>query len=443
VQIVVVGVNHKSASLDLLDRVAVTPERVSGVLARLRERVAEGFVLSTCNRVELYALCGHEESGSDLLRQVLADHAGLDLTFVRETTYTHGYRAAVSHALRVAAGLDSMVLGEAEIQGQMRRALDAARRERALGPMLDRLGSAALACGKRARSETSLVRHAQSVASVGLQLAEQRLGTLAGARVVILGAGETAASLLAELARVAPASITIVSRTAERAALLAAAAGVDARPWLELPGVLGEADVVIGCTSAPAPVIDANLLAAARTSAAGRPLVCVDLGVPRDIAPAVAELPNVTLIDVDDVDAATTGYRAERARDMARAEQVVAEETERYMAWWRGRGVASTVARLHARADAICRAELERALARLPELSPRERAVVGEAVARVAAKLLHRPTLALKEDPEGANMALVVERLFALEASPIHRARLGRASGSASPQRDCREEAVT
>ncbi|MDF2772497.1 MAG: glutamyl-tRNA reductase [Geminicoccaceae bacterium] len=439
-QIVVVGVNHKSASLDLLERVAVTPERVSGVLARLRELVDEGFVLSTCNRVELYALCGHEESGADLLRRVLAEHARLDLKIVRETTYTHGHRAAVSHALRVATGLDSMVLGETEIQGQMRRALEAGRRERALGPMLDRLGSAALACGKRARSETSLVRHAQSVASVGLRLAEQRLGTLAGARVAILGAGETAVSLLAELARVAPASITIVNRTAERAASLAAAAGVDARPWRDLPGVLGEADVVVACTSAPVPVIDASLLAAARTSAPSQPLVCVDLGVPRDIAPAVRELPNVMLIDVDDVDAATTGYRAERARDVVRVEQVVAEETERYMAWWRGRGVASTVARLHAQADAICQAELERTLARLPELSPRERAVVGEAVARVAAKLLHRPTLALKEDPEGANMALVVERLFELEPAPIQPDR------PCEPLRrvehECREEAA-
>lgn len=441
-QIIVVGANHKSASLQLLERVAVTPEHVSGVLARLREHVAEGFVLSTCNRVELYALCGHEESGSDLLRRVLAEHAHLDLKTIRETTYTYGHRAAVSHALRVAAGLDSMVLGEAEIQGQMRRALDAARRERALGPMLDRLGSAALACGKRARSETSLVRHAESVASVGLRLAEQRLGTLTGAKVAILGAGETAASLLAELARAAPASITIVNRTAERAASLAAAAGVDARPWRDLPDVLGEADVVVACTSAPVPVIDASLLATARTSESGRPLVCVDLGVPRDFAPAVGWLPNVTLIDVDGVDAATTGYRMERARDVARAEHIVAEETKRYMTWWRSRGVASTVARLHALADAICQAELERTLARLPELSPRERAVVGEAVVRVAAKLLHRPTLALKEDPEGANMALVVERLFAPEASPMQRGRRGRASACAE-QDECREEATT
>lgn len=433
VQIVVVGINHKSAPLDLLERLAVTPERASGVLTCLREQVAEGFVLSTCNRVELYARCGHEESGAHLLRRVLADHAGLDPDAVRDATYAYGHRAAVRHALRVAAGLDSMVLGEAEIQGQMRRALEAARRAQTLGPLLDRLGSAALACGKRARSETALARHRESVGSIALRLVERRLGTLDGLNVVILGAGDTAGSVLAELGRSAPARTTIVNRTTDRAVSLAATTRAEARPWTDLPSVLAEADVVVGCTSAPVPVLEARLLAAARTSASDRPLVCLDLGVPRDIDPAVVALPGVTLIGVADLDAVTTGYRIEHAREASHAEQIVAEETERYMAWWRGRGVASTVALLHARADAICQAELQRTLARLPELSPRARAAVGEAIERVAAKLLHEPTLALKHDPEGPNMALVAERLFALERAHERRSVSTRGTNSTVP----------
>lgn len=440
VQIVIVGVNHKSVPLEFLERVTVTPERTSEMLTRLREHLAEGFLLSTCNRVELYARCGHEESGADLLRRVLAEHTGLDLGTIRDATYAHGHRTAVSHALSVAAGLDSMVLGEAEIQGQVRRALDAARREQTLGPMLERLGSAALACGKRVRCETVVARHGASVASLGVRAAERQLGTLAGSRVVVLGAGETAALVLAELEDARPARVTVLSRTAQRASALAAAKGVEARPWSDLAGAITDADVVIACTSAPIPVLHATTLAAARAGAARRPLLCVDLGVPRDIAPAVGELPGVTLIDVAHLEAAAAEYRAERAREVAHADRIVAEETERYMRWWQGRGVATTVTRLRAHADAICDVEIERALARLPELSPRTQAMVREVVARVAAKLLHEPTLALKEDPEGANIALVVERLFALD-------RCGQVAGpavrSAASQHERQEEAVT
>jgi glutamyl-tRNA reductase len=414
VQIVIVGLNHKSAPLDLLDRVAVTPERRSELLATLREHVAETLVLSTCNRVELYAWCGHEESGTELLRRALATRGGLDPAAVRDATYALGHRAAVSHALRVASGLDSMVLGESEIQGQVRRALDTARHERTLGPMLDRLGSAALACGKRVRSETAIANDGASMASIGLRVAEQRLGTLNGSRVVVLGAGEIAARVVADLVALAPAKVTILSRTPERAAALAISKGIEARLWNQLAPALADADLVVACTSARTPVLDASVLAAARAGSSQRPLVCVDLGVPRDIAPGVGDLPGVTLLDVGHLDATATECRVAHTREVTHARRIVAEETERYMTWWHGRGVASTVARLHAHASAVCDAELERALARLPELSPQDHAVVREAVARVAAKLLHQPTLALKSDPEGANMALVVERLFAL-----------------------------
>jgi glutamyl-tRNA reductase len=226
--------------------------------------------------------------------------------------------------------------------------------------------------------------------------------------------------VMAELEAIGPTGVTILSRTPERAASLAEARGFEARPWGEVAAALADADVVVACTSASEPVIDVGMLAAVRAGAPGRPLVCVDLGVPRDIDPAVRDLPGVTLIDVEHLDAVAKEHLAEYTREVAEASRIIVEETERYMTWWHGRGVASTVARLHAHASAVCDAELERVLARLPELSPRAHAVVREAVARVAAKLLHQPTLALKHDPEGANMALVVERLFALPPSRGH-----------------------
>jgi glutamyl-tRNA reductase len=239
-------------------------------------------------------------------------------------------------------------------------------------------------------------------------------GGLDGTSIVVIGAGETAARLLSHPAALAGARVTIVNRTHGHATALAAAHHAGARPWDELADALASADVVIGCTASPTPVLDAATLARVRDGADARPVLCLDLGVPRDIDPGVAALPGVTLIDVDRLEAEAAARRAERTDDLVRAEAIVAQETERYMEWWRGRGVVSTVRRLHATADAIRDAELERAYARLPELTPRARGVIREMATRMVGKLLHEPTVALKRDPEGANMAMVVERLFAL-----------------------------
>ncbi len=415
VQLVVVGISHNTAPVSFREGLAVPADSLLGVLAELRESVAEVLVLSTCNRVELYAVCGHEASGAELLRQFLATRAGVPLRTVRDSTYAYGHQAAVRHLLRVATGLDSMVVGEAEILGQVRRALVAARQAGTLGPVLDRLGDAAVACGKRARATTSL-GDGESVASVAVRLAVRDGDGLDGANVVVLGAGETARSAIAQLASIPNARITVLNRTAERAAELAAAYDIVARPWDQLPKALATADVIVGCTGSPSPVVDAGMLLSARSIEA-RPLVCVDLGLPRDIDPAVATIHNVRLIDLERVGAETAIRRADRTRDVGQAESIVEQETERYMEWWRGRGVAATIARLHARANAIRDVELERALARLPGLDSQARAVLRDLATRMAAKLLHEPTLALKRDPEGVNMAVVVERLFGFGAA--------------------------
>jgi len=412
VQLVVVGISHNTAPVSLREALTIPADTLPGVLAELRQSVAEVLVLSTCNRVELYAVCGHEASGAELLRQFLATRAGLPLRTVRDATYAYGHRAAVRHLLRVAAGLDSMVVGESEVLGQVRRALVAAREADTLGPVLDRLGDAAVACGKRARATTSL-GDGESVASVAMRLAARDRGGLEGASVVVLGAGETAKSAVAHLGTIPNVRVTILNRTHERAVELASFYEFDARPWDELPDALATADVVVGCTGARTPVVDEGTLASARR-VESHPLVCIDLGLPRDIDPAVASMPGVKLIDLERVGTETSARRADRSRDLGQAESVVEHETERYMEWWHGRGVAATIGRLHARANAIREAELERALARLPGLDAQARAVVRDLAMRMAAKLLHEPTLTLKRDPEGVNMAVVVERLFAL-----------------------------
>jgi glutamyl-tRNA reductase len=223
------------------------------------------------------------------------------------------------------------------------------------------------------------------------------LNGLDDARVLVLGAGETARSAVRELATIVNVQVTVLNRTYEHALELAADHGVEARPWDELSLALQTSDVVIACTGAQTPVVDAGTLLRARGPDA-RTLFCVDLGLPRDVDPAVAAIPGVRLFDLDHIELESAKGRPDRTRDLAQAEAIVEQETERYMDWWRGRGVASTIARLHARVAAIRETEVERALSRLPHLNPHARAVIQELATRMTGKLLHEPTLALKRD---------------------------------------------
>ena len=414
-QVVAVGVSHNSAPVDLRERLTVSAESLPDVLRALRAQVSEALILSTCNRVELYAVCGHEASGTDLLRQFLAAHGDLPIATVRDATYAFAHESAARHLLRVASGLDSMVVGEDEILGQVRRALAAARHAGTLGPVLDRLGDMALACGKRTRAGTALGRDGESIASVAVRLAMRERAPGERAHILVLGAGEAARGVVAQLAPLDNAHVTLVNRTHDRAVVLAEESGADARRWEELPNALAMADIIFACTAAPAPILDAAMIAHARGTT-DRPILCVDLGLPRDIDPDVALVDGVRLIDLDRIEVEAMRRHAARTRDFARAESIVDQEAERYMEWWRGRGVATTIARLRAHAEEIRDAEIERAMARLPELRPHERAVVRDLASRMLNKLLHEPTLALKRDAEGANMALMLERLFALDA---------------------------
>jgi glutamyl-tRNA reductase len=420
VQIVITGVNHVSAPLSIRERVFVADDDLAPALGSLRAVVDECFVLSTCNRTEVYARAGHEFTGADLLRRWLAVRSGLSQAELERYGYVHAHEAAVSHAFRVASGLDSMIVGEDQILGQMRRAVAAARDAGALGPLLDRLASSALSCGKRVRTATQVAQRPASVVSVAVDTASRVRGTLAGAQVLVIGSGETASLAVGHLLRAAPARLTVVNRTAESAAALALAHGVDAAAWEELPRLLATADLVMSCTASSLPILAAATVRAARQDSADRRLTCVDLGVPRDIDPRVSALEGVTLIDTDEIGAAAGMLDVERRGEVAAAEEVVVDEVERFMSWWRERDVAPAITRLHAHARHIGDVELDRALSRLPELSDREREVIRTLASRITSKLLHEPTVALKRDPEGPNMAMMLDRLFNLTSSDEH-----------------------
>ncbi|MGN6674351.1 MAG: glutamyl-tRNA reductase [Thermomicrobiales bacterium] len=417
-QLVVVGVNQEAAPVALRERLAFAAADLPDALAALREVVAEGCILSTCNRTEIVGLAGHAESGAESLARFLAESRGVSLAEIRPHLRTFAHEAAVEHLFTVAAGLDSMVLGEDQILAQVKAAFDSAAAAGALGPALHRLGDLALAAGKRVRAETVIGQGNLSVVSVALRLALTELGAWQERAVLLIGGGDIAELALKHLAKGRPAAITIVNRTYERAAALAARYDADARSWAELPAALVSADVAVSCTSAPGIVLDAPALARALAARPDRPLLCLDLAVPRDIAPAARNLPGVTLHDVDALQAlADEGWR-QRAAAIAPARAIIAAETARYMDWWRAREVAPAIAALRGHADAIREAEVARALARLPALTPREAEVVRALAAGIVNKLLHRPIMALKTAPEGANMAVTLQELFGLPASP-------------------------
>ena len=413
-QIVVVGLNQNSAPLAVRERLAFAPGGLPQALAGLRNHVPEGFILSTCNRVEIYGLAGHVESGAQLLGRFLAETREFPADELRPLVYSYGHEAAVAHLFRVASGMDSMVVGEGEVLSQVRAALDAAHAAGALGPVMRRLGSAAVGAGKRVRARTAIGRNPISVVSLALQAAAMRGRPMRDASVLVLGAGETAETLLRHLDGAFPRRVTVTSRRYERAAALAGRYGVGSVRMERLADALADADVIVGCTSAPEFVIRAaDVVATSRFGA--RRLVCLDLGVPRDIDPEVRSLPGVTLIDLDELQAAADENRTRRTREVEAAEVVVGAEVERFMEWWRSRQVVPTIAALRAYATEIRDAEIAHALARLGDLAPRDAFVVRALAQRIVGKLLHRPLTVLKADAEGANMAQVLRQLFQLE----------------------------
>jgi glutamyl-tRNA reductase len=406
-----------TAPLALRERVAIDPAHLSEELERLRREVGDCFILSTCNRVELYAVTGHVESGARELRRFLAADQRPPAELPDSSLYLHSHESAARHLFRVSAGLDSMVLGEDQILGQLKDALKAARRAGALGTVLDRLGTAALAVGKRVRSHTGLGRSAASVVSVAMQVAQEHLGGLADKSIVVVGAGRTAAAVLRHLDHLDPGQLAIVNRTLGRSRSLAGRHGVRALPWSELGAAAGDADLLISATAAPGMVIDAEMLRRRRT-----PCLCLDLAVPRDIDPLAAELPGVTLYDVDQLRPFAEAGRHRREAEIGPASAIVEEGVVQFLEWWHSRRVAPTFSLLRNRADSVLEAELARALGRLPALDRREEAVIRDMAARIVNKLLDAPLRALRHEPDGATLAVALEQLFDLSHADVSHA---------------------
>ncbi|MFG2037612.1 glutamyl-tRNA reductase [Dactylosporangium sp. NPDC048998] len=410
--LLVVGLSHRTAGVPLLERLALNPGELPDVLAELvgLQYVDEAVVLSTCNRVEIYAAVTAFHGGLADIGGVLAERAGLAVGELAPQLYVHYEVDAVRHAFRVAAGLDSMVVGEAQILGQLRDAYGAAGEQGTAGRLLHELMQQALRVGKRVHAETEIDRAGQSVVSAALAYGQGATAPVEGRPALVIGAGAMGALSLATLRRAGAAPLYVTNRSHARAERLAELHGAEAVPFAELPSLLERVDVVVSATASPEPVLDAPLVAGAN-----RDLLVLDLALPRDVAPAVRELSGVTLVDIEllSESLSTSADAEERA-----GEEIVAVEVEAFLTWLRGADVAPTVAALRARADEVVEAELRRLAQRCPELGDEARAEVSHSIHRIVQRLLHQPTVRVRQlaaAPGGEAYAQALRELFDLQ----------------------------
>jgi glutamyl-tRNA reductase len=424
------GISHRTAPLELRERLALTEGRAVGVLGELTssEQVREAAALSTCNRTELYLVVADPVEAESAALGALARQAEIRPTELVGHLYSLRSSDAARHLFRVTAGLDSMILGEAEIQGQVKRAYELALVEGATGPILNRLFRGALAAGGRARDETGISRRGVSISSVAVELAQRTLGDLAERRVLVIGAGETAELVARALVARGVTTVFIANRRYDRAIGLAQRFGGRAVRFDELPAQLEAADIVVSATNSPHHIVERDDLSQVMRERGGRPLLMIDIAVPRDVDPACREIPGVSLHDVDDVQQIVATNTGEREAEARRAEQILAAELERFEEWLSSLEVVPTIASLRERADEIVRRVLAENATRWESLSEADRERLEAMAAAIASRLLHEPTLRIKRAAGEDDAYLYVNalrELFGLDAGTAPEAGSG------------------
>ncbi|WP_080796962.1 glutamyl-tRNA reductase [Arabiibacter massiliensis] len=429
--LIAIGASHKTASADLRGKLSVPADRLPGVLEALCacEAISEAVIVSTCNRTEVYAVALTAPDGVRAVVDELRALPGMDgaaASALGSALYVKQGPGAVEHLLRVVSSLDSLVLGEAQIIGQVRRAFAAAEEAGSAGELLSRLFRCALETGKLVRSETGIGARSVSVSTAAVELAKEMFGTLEGRRVLVIGAGEMGELALGYLHEQGARDVAVANRTVARAEALAARVGGEACGLDELEARLGEADIVIASAAADEPLVTEALLRRARRGCGERPLLVVDVALPRTVEPEVADLPGVAWHDLDGLgDVAQRNARL-RAAESVKAEALVAERTDAFLAWLQEREVAPTVKQMHGKARTVCDAEVARAAKALAAqrgeaVSDAERAALEAMASAIAKKLLHGPTARLRKqasDPDGYRYTEAARYLFGLDAYP-------------------------
>jgi len=416
VSFVVVGLNHRTVPLPVLERVTVPPALVPKALRDLagREYLAEVALLSTCNRTEVYALCTKFHPGVADASEFLAEQAGMGAADLAEHIYSYYDEAAIAHLFGVAAGVDSVILGEGQILGQVRDALRAAEEEGTAQQGLARIFRHAIEVGKRSRAETGIGRGAVSLSSAAVALAAERLGSLVDRRVLVLGAGEMGEGMARSLAGSGVTEVVVAGRGTERSTELATRVGGRAVPIEQLPRALVTADLVLTSTGSTDVVISEEEMEVAMQRRFGRPLLIVDIAVPRDVDPGVADVPGVTLLDMDDLKAFAESSMDRRRREVARVRRIISAELERLRAGRTAREVAPLVSALRSRGEDIRLAELERFRSKLDAVDPKTAETIEALTRGIVAKLLHEPTVRVKEAAGSGRGELYADALSAL-----------------------------
>lgn len=414
--IVVVGLNHETAPVAVREALAFPKQDLGRALERVRQEagLSEAVILSTCNRVEIYGRS--ETSGAAAVAQFLARYHGREWSEVEKHLYRLEGEEAVRHAFRVAASLDSMVLGESQILGQVKEAYQAAEGCGSLGPVLNGLRMRSVAAAKRARSETAIGRNAVSLSHVAVELASKIFGELRGHAVLLVGAGKMSELAARQMVRRGARASVLGGRRFEKAEQLAMSLGGRAAPFESLRAELARADIVISGTGAAGVVVEREDVEAAQAARHGRPLFLIDIAVPRDIAEDAGKVAGVFLYDIDDLQGVATANLRERRRQSAEAEAIVEREVREFLDWRRSLEVVPLLVELRKRADEIRRAEIEKARRRLGTLTPEQESALEAATTAIVNKLLHAPTVRLKElaGHGQADHVGLVRRLFDL-----------------------------
>ncbi|HWZ86587.1 MAG TPA: glutamyl-tRNA reductase [Thermoanaerobaculia bacterium] len=412
-RLLLLGWNFRTAALSVRERVAFSSDEVREALDRIRGEglVSEGVIVSTCNRSEIYGVSDGSHTSSHLTR-LISEWRGLDVREAEAGSFYREGRDAARHLFRVAAGLESLALGESEVLGQVRTALRLAREAGATRAVLHRMFETAVSAGKRVRTETEIARHPLSVAAIGFELATKVFGDMAERTVLVLGAGETGTLFAQQAAAAGVRDVRIANRSLPRAEELAARMGGRAVPWDALPRALPEADVVVGTTASAEPVVSRADVETAMRERRGRPVFFLDLAIPRDFEAGVGDLYNVYAYGLDDLREVAEENRRRRSREVPRAEEILEEELARFLAWFGNLAVVPTLNDLQARLAALRDTELER-------LPPKERERFRAFADAIASKLLHEPLRRLKAEPDASrklDRVEAVRHLFDLDS---------------------------
>lgn len=417
--VIVVGLNHRTVPLDLFEKMTVPEAKLPKALADLssRENISESVILSTCNRIEIYAYAEKFHGAYQDIRNFLSEISHVAPEDFSDHLIGLFGSDAIEHLFKVSSGIDSAVIGEHEILGQVRSAWELAVEEKVVGTVLNSLFRHSLEVGKRARSETSISRNITSVSQAAVAMADKQLDGLIGKRVLVVGAGEMGEGMAKSLHAGGITELRIANRTWDRA--LETAERLNGKPVRldELPQNLTEVDLLLTSTGATAAILEYGDLDEAARQRKGRELLIVDIAVPRDVDPAAADLDGVTLLDMDDLrEFAEKGIRA-REKEVSSVIEIINEELERFLNLFSARSVAPIVTQLHSRAEEIRNSELQKLFRKFPELTPEQLKGIETLTSAIANKLMHEPTVRLKDaagTPKGERLSEALQDLFDL-----------------------------